>query len=261
MRRIFGVLATLVWLSLPQQVLALAQPCGSPGADATATVGVLSFEEGKVRVDFGTENDIQKVRATFKVEGCRLLDESELDLDYFAADGGKDLPESVLPPHPTFEANGETLSVEVPLNPSKLRAGTYSTRWDVSGPPITSTSFKTLVTRSHADKTRPLLAVGIGGVIGFAFAIIGAWAAARGGASQSLTKPVNLIAVIAGFGLAIAAVAQVYFSQYENVDVWLPTWENSWKLAVAAGAAAAGGTVTGQLAKVFRPAGNDVNPT
>ena len=107
------------------------------------------------------------------------------------------------------------------------------------------------MTRSYAKKAWPIAAAAVGGLIGFIVAVAGAWASAKGGGNWSWKNKSGNVALAFGAGLAIGAVIQVYFTQYEAVPVWQLSFSNMWKLGLAAGAAAAGGTVAGQIAKFF----------
>lgn len=250
--------ATLLGLTamlLPAET-AVAAGCGSPDpADPDVpTRGTLTFEEGKVTIDFGRDDRPQRISARFSLASCHLKSASELTVQSVAAEGGDDLTEAAIG-EPQISATGDSVTVQVRIDPTKLDPGTYATQWQLSGIPIFTASFKTVITRSYADAKLPALAVLIGGVIGFLVALAGVWAAAKAAGGNWQWDAAAIIALIFGAGLAAGAAFGVFNTEYASATVWLPEPGNYFKLGVATGAAAAGGAVTGQLAKLFS-AGN-----
>jgi hypothetical protein len=188
----------------------------------------------------------------FELATCHLKTEQGLRLIAISAEGGNDLPPEAIG-DPEIVASGDGIVVQVAIDPTKLDAGAYATKWQLGGVPIFTSSFKTKITRSFANSALPTAVVSLGGLIGFAVAIAGAFAAARATGGNWTWNLQTIIALVFGAGLAAGAAFQVFLTQYADATVWLPTVGNYGKLGLAAGAAAAGGGVAGQLAKLFSP--------
>lgn len=223
--------------------------CGTQ-PDGRKLRAVLTFIEGRIKIDFRTKNSTQSIVGFVGVDRC-TVDVNAISGVALPADGGDELPADSIIQGPEFLSRNNQLIMRAIIDPTKLSPGTYATTWSIGGDQALATSMKSLVTRSEPNITWPLVCAAVGFVLGFGGAALAAYVIARNAGGWEWKWP-NRIALAIGLGLAFAATVQAYLTNYEDVLVWMPTVGNKWKLFLASFTAAAGGSVIGQLVRHSR---------
>jgi hypothetical protein len=223
------------------------EPCHPASAGGTALRAILALApgSGRLSIDFRRDDSSDELSATFTAANCLVIDAAGLSVELVPTQEGRPIPDAAVVRKLVIPKANEVV-VTVALDPTKLKAGTYSADITVVGDTVFTASARAKVTRSDPRFRIPISAVIVGCVIGLLIA-------AYGVLKTTTLSTDSLKYWYIGIAVAVAAylVSQVYVDEYANALIWQPSFA-AWKdLAVKAGSAASGGTVVGLLAKAI----------